>query len=115
MLSSASRPAINGVLSIGAWEVTEDILTRGRRIAERSAATPAHIEEDYMQAMHGLALPRLRSRVIGSCITGIALALAALALAFASTARAAEPPQKTYLASGASVAFGYSQGLFNEN
>lgn len=66
-----------------------------------------------MQATHGLALFRLRTRVIG-CITGIALALAALALAFASTARAAEPPQKTYLASGTSITFGYSQGKFNE-
>jgi len=67
-----------------------------------------------MQATHGLASFRLRTRVIG-CIIGVALAVSAAALAFASTARAAEPPLKTYLGSGTSISFGYSQELFNEN
>jgi hypothetical protein len=67
-----------------------------------------------MQATHGLASFRLRTRVIG-CIIGVALALSAAALAFASTARAAEPPLKTYLGSGTSISFGYSQEIFNEN
>jgi hypothetical protein len=68
-----------------------------------------------MQATHGLAdLFRLRTRVIGYAIA-FALALSALALALGSTARAAEPPHKSYLASGTSVTFGYSQELFNEN
>lgn len=65
-----------------------------------------------MQATHGLALSR--ARVIGYG-TAVALALSALALALASSARAAEPPHKTYLASGTSVTFGFSQELFNEN
>jgi hypothetical protein len=67
-----------------------------------------------MQAMNGLALFGPRSRVIGFSV-GIALALASLALVLASKANAAEPPQKNYLALGDSVAFGYSQELFNEN
>jgi lysophospholipase L1-like esterase len=56
----------------------------------------------------------MRTRVIG-CAAAIALALSALVLAVAPTARAAEPPRKTYLALGDSLAFGYSQQLFNEN
>jgi hypothetical protein len=68
-----------------------------------------------MQATQGLAdLFHLRARVIGYAIA-FALALSALALALASSARAAEPPHKTYLGSGTSIAFGYSQELFNEN
>jgi hypothetical protein len=67
-----------------------------------------------MQAMHGGAdLLRLRTRVIG-CAMAVALALSALVL-FAPNARGAEPPLKTYLATGDSVTFGYSQQLFNEN
>jgi hypothetical protein len=65
-----------------------------------------------MQATHGLALVRSRGWVIG-CIMAVAFAISALALA--SAARAAEPPHKTYLGSGTSVSFGYSQELFNEN
>jgi hypothetical protein len=64
-----------------------------------------------MQATHGFAFSR--TRVIGYAIA-FALALSALVLALASTARAAEPPHKSYLASGTSVTFGYSQELFNE-
>jgi hypothetical protein len=68
-----------------------------------------------MQATNGLAEGfRSRTRVIW-CATAVALALSALVLAFASSARAAEPPRKTYLGLGDSLAFGYSQQLFNEN
>ena len=68
-----------------------------------------------MQATNGLAdVFRLRTRVIG-CATVIALALSALALALAPTARAAVAPHATYLGLGDSVTFGYSQELFNEN
>jgi len=68
-----------------------------------------------MQATYGLAvLSRSRTRLIG-CSIAIALALSALMLALASTARAAEPPHKTYLGLGNSLAFGYSQEIFNEN
>src|SRR5207244_4146181 len=45
----------------------------------------------------------------------MAIALALSALALAGNARAAEPPQKNYLALGDSFAFGYSQELFTEN
>jgi lysophospholipase L1-like esterase len=66
-----------------------------------------------MQATHGFAvLLRSRTRSVG-CAVAVALALSALGLA--STASGAEPPRKTYLALGDSVAFGYSQQLFNEN
>src|ERR1700730_3044288 len=67
-----------------------------------------------MQATHGLASFRLRTRVIG-CIMRLTLAVAATALGFAWSARAAEPPLKTYLGSGTSISFGYSQEIFNEN
>jgi len=68
-----------------------------------------------MQATNGLAYAvRWRTRVIG-CATVIALALSALALALAPTAKAAVAPHATYLGLGDSVAFGYSQELFNEN
>jgi lysophospholipase L1-like esterase len=52
-----------------------------------------------------------RTRLIGCCL---AVMLALSVLAFASTARA-EGPSQTYLALGDSLAFGYSQQLFNEN
>jgi hypothetical protein len=66
-----------------------------------------------MQATNGIAvLFRGRARVIG-CLMATALALSALVLA--STASAAEPPHKTYLALGDDHAFGYSVQLFNEN
>jgi hypothetical protein len=67
-----------------------------------------------MQATHGYAaLSRSRTRLIG-CLMAITLALAALVLTLAGPARAAEPPQKTYLALGDSISFDYSQELFNE-
>jgi hypothetical protein len=66
-----------------------------------------------MQAMDGLALLRLRTRMIG-CALVVALALSALVL-FAPNARAGEPPLKTLIGSGTDVTFGYSQELFNEN
>jgi len=67
-----------------------------------------------MQAMHGFAISRSRTRLIG-CAMAIALTLSALVLALASTAKAAEPPEKNYLGTGDSLAFGYSQEIFNEN
>ena len=67
-----------------------------------------------MQAMNGFALLRSRTRVIG-VLMGVALAVAALTMAFVSNASAEEPPQKNYLALGDSLAFDYSQELFNEN
>jgi len=64
-----------------------------------------------MQATKGFAvLFGSRTRLIG-CSMAIALSLAALS--FASTAHAATG--KTYFALGDSLAFGYSQQLFNEN
>jgi hypothetical protein len=66
-----------------------------------------------MQAMAGLTLFRLRTRVI-ECALVVALALSALVL-FAPNARAAEPPLKVLIGSGTDVTFGYSQQLFNEN
>ena len=45
----------------------------------------------------------------------MAIALALSALALASTASAAKPSRDGYLAIGDSLAFGYSQQLFNEN
>jgi hypothetical protein len=65
-----------------------------------------------MQATNRSAVSyRSRNRLIG-CVMAIVLALSALA--FASTASAA-PPEPNYLALGDSLAFGYSQQLFNEN
>ncbi len=67
-----------------------------------------------MQATHGLVVDSLRSRtrVIGT----LAIALALSALVFASTASARkQPPPRAYVALGDSLAFGYSQQLFNEN
>jgi lysophospholipase L1-like esterase len=68
-----------------------------------------------MQAMNGSAGPiRSRGRLIG-CLMALALAVSALMLV-PVTAGAAEPPeQKTYLAGGDSISFGYSQQKFNEN
>jgi hypothetical protein len=64
-----------------------------------------------MQAMNGSAFRR--TRVIG-CTMAIVLALSALV--FASTASAKPVPvNQTYLGLGDSLAFGYSQQLFNEN
>jgi hypothetical protein len=64
-----------------------------------------------MQATHGFAfLSRTRTCLI-ACVMAIALAVSALG--FASSANAA--PKEAYLALGDSLAFGYSQQLFNEN
>jgi hypothetical protein len=63
-----------------------------------------------MQAMHGFAALRKRTRLIGC-----SMAMVFATLVFASTANAEEPPEKTYLGLGDSLAFGYSQQLFNEN
>ena len=67
-----------------------------------------------MQATNGSSVPfSSRNRLIGCAM---ALMLALSALAFASTARAETTPvTQTYLALGDSLAFGYSQQLFNEN
>jgi hypothetical protein len=73
---------------------------------------PRTHEEDEMQAMDGLALFRLRTRMIG-CALVVALALSSLVLS-APNARAAEPPLKVLIGSGTDVTFGYSQQLFNE-
>jgi lysophospholipase L1-like esterase len=68
-----------------------------------------------MQAMSGSAgSVRTHGRLIGCCLA-LALALTALVLAPVA-ANATEPPeQKTYLAGGDSISFGYSQQKFNEN
>jgi hypothetical protein len=70
-------------------------------------------EDERMQATNGYAVRSVRT----VCLAAIVLVLAALA--FASTANAAGPkkinPTQTYLAMGDSLAFGYSQQLFNEN
>jgi lysophospholipase L1-like esterase len=68
-----------------------------------------------MQAMNGSAgSVRSRGRLIGCCLA-LALALTALVLAPVA-ANATEPPeQKTFLAVGDSISFGYSQQKFNEN
>jgi lysophospholipase L1-like esterase len=66
-----------------------------------------------MKAMQGLGAPaRLRARLLASAMA-IALALSATVLA--SSASAAKPAHEGYLALGDSLAFGYSQQLFNEN
>lgn len=66
-----------------------------------------------MSATNGLAVSfRKRSRLIG-CSVAVVFAISAL---FASAAGATNPPvTKTYFALGDSLAFGYSQQLFNEN
>jgi lysophospholipase L1-like esterase len=66
-----------------------------------------------MKAMNGLGAPaRLRARLLGSAMA-IAVALSATVLA--PSASAAKPAHEGYLALGDSLAFGYSQKLFNEN
>jgi lysophospholipase L1-like esterase len=67
-----------------------------------------------MQAMNGSASPfRSRGRLIGCCM---ALALALSALVFAPVASAkVTPPVETVLSLGDSLAFGYSQEVFEEN
>ena len=66
-----------------------------------------------MSAKNGSAVSfRRRSRLIG-CAAAVVFAFAAL---FAASAGAeAPPPTQSYLALGDSLAFGYSQQLFNEN
>jgi hypothetical protein len=65
-----------------------------------------------MSATNGLAVSfRKRSRLIG-CSVAVVFAISAL---FASAAGAVTPKTQTYLALGDSLAFGYSQQLFNEN
>src|SRR5271165_4405024 len=65
-----------------------------------------------MSATHGSAR-RLRSR---SRLLGCALvALIALSAVMASSAGATPPIKETYMALGDSLAFGYSQQLFNEH
>jgi hypothetical protein len=65
-----------------------------------------------MSAKNGLAVSfRRRSRLIG-CAAAVVFAFAAL---FAASAGAVVPPTQSYLALGDSLAFGYSQQLFNEN
>ena len=64
-----------------------------------------------MSATHGLARaalaqPASRTRLV---------AVFALSAVLASTASAVNPIKETYLALGDSLAFGYSQQLFNEN
>lgn len=67
-----------------------------------------------MQAMNGSASVRSRGRLIGCCMA-LALALTALVLAPVAANAAVQPEQKTYLAGGDSISFGYSQQKFNEN
>jgi lysophospholipase L1-like esterase len=63
--------------------------------------------------MNGLAVAaRLRTRVL---LCAIAAALALSATIFATSASAAKPAHEGYLAIGDSLAFGFSQQLFNEN
>jgi lysophospholipase L1-like esterase len=66
-----------------------------------------------MKAMNGLGVPaRFRPRLLASVM---ATALILSATMFAASASAAKPPHEGYLAIGDSLAFGYSQQLFNEN
>jgi hypothetical protein len=66
-----------------------------------------------MKAMNGLGVPAgLRSRLLASAM---AIALILSAAVFATSASAAKPPHQAYLAMGDSLAFGFSQQLFNEN
>jgi lysophospholipase L1-like esterase len=67
-----------------------------------------------MQATKGLTVSfRSRARTIGCSLALVAFA--ALALAPVAGAMKAPPPEETYLALGDSLAFGYSQQLYNEN
>jgi hypothetical protein len=66
-----------------------------------------------MSAKNGLAVSfRNRGRLVACCVSVMALAMTAV---FASSASAVPPIKETYLALGDSLAFGYSQQLFNEN
>ena len=67
-----------------------------------------------MQATYGSAV---RSGFRTVCLAAIVLALSALAFASTASASGAKKinPVQTYLAMGDSLAFGYSQQLFNEN
>jgi lysophospholipase L1-like esterase len=66
-----------------------------------------------MRSSNGVAVAaRLRTLVL---VWAIAAALALSATVLAATASAAKPPHEGYLAIGDSLAFGYSQQLFNEN
>src|SRR5262245_15839628 len=66
-----------------------------------------------MQATNGSTGLRSRGRLIGCCM---ALVLALSALVFTSVASAKTPPPvEQYIAVGDSLAFGYSQQVFNEN
>ncbi len=68
-----------------------------------------------MQAMNGSATPgHSRGRLIGFCMA-LALALTALVVAPVAAGATETPEQKTYLAAGDSISFGYSQQKFNEN
>src|SRR5262249_2467882 len=94
------------------WRPDTDKSKNGRRIAEQSALHARYPKEEEMQGTHGFAhLARSRTRLIGCCL---AVLLALSALAFASTASAAKS-KANYLALGDSLAFGFSQQLFNEN
>src|SRR2546423_8507271 len=75
--------------------------------------SPDYEEDVDMQAMHGLAVSvRARGRLIGCCT---ALAVVIAALAGASSASAVKLPIKqTYLATGDSLAFGYSSQLYHQ-
>ncbi len=67
-----------------------------------------------MQAMHGSAGARhSRNRMIGCLIAVLALT-ALVAPSMASAAKVPPPSTTTYLALGDSLAFGYSQQLYNE-
>jgi hypothetical protein len=66
-----------------------------------------------MSATNGLARSlRTRSRLIGCCMAAV---LALFALGAATAGATPVPVKETYLALGDSLAFGYSQQLFNEN
>jgi hypothetical protein len=64
-----------------------------------------------MQAMHGSARPK-RGRLIG-CVLALVAVTALIAPTMAS-AKVNPPTTSTYMAMGDSLAFGYSQQLFNE-
>lgn len=71
-----------------------------------------------MQAMNGSAASSIRSRAVRAVVCVSAL-LALMAMVVPSIASAREkppkPPKETYVGLGDSLAFGYSQQLFNEN
>src|SRR6476620_9985073 len=73
-------------------------------------ACPVRIEGCEMQATQGFAVPFRRLAI--ACVFALALAASAV---FASSSSALVPVTKHDLALGDSLAFGYSQQLFNEN